>query len=56
VDVADTVIPPRFDGFHVHETVKAEPDPVANFPLHPGIMTFEALKVIFEATVTLALI
>jgi hypothetical protein len=56
VDVADKVMLPRFDGFQEQEIVKVDPEPVASTPLQPGITTFAALKVILEATVTLALI
>ena len=55
-EVAVKVTPPRFDGFQEQETVKVEPEPVANFDLHPGITIFAALKVTFEAAVTLTLI
>lgn len=55
-EVAVKVTPPRLDGFQLQDTVNVDPEPVANFDLHPGITIFAALKVTFEATETLALI
>ena len=45
---------PRFDGLHVHVAVKLDEDPVANLFLHPGKTLPFILKVIFDATVTVA--
>ncbi len=56
IDTAEIFTLPLREGFHVHETVKLAPDPVANLFLHPVIITPEDLKVTFEATVTSALI
>lgn len=53
---ADKMTDPRFDGFQLQETVNVEPEPEAKIDLHPGITMLAALKVILDATVTLALI
>ena len=45
---------PRFDGLHVQVAVKLDEDPVANLFLHPGKTHPFTLKVIFDATVTVA--
>ena len=53
-DDAVSVTLPRFEGFQGQVTEKLAPEPVAKIFLQPAIVTFEALKVIFEATDTLA--
>ena len=45
---------PRFEGLHEHVAVKLDEDPVANLFLHPGKTLPFILKVIFDATVTVA--
>ena len=56
VGVAETIIgtAPRTDGLQEQVAVNIEPEPLAILFLHPVIITFEALKVTFEATETLA--
>ena len=54
VAVAVSTTAPRVDGRHEHVAEKLDPDPMAVLLLQEGIMTFLALKVILDATVTFA--
>jgi hypothetical protein len=56
--MADAVIgtAPRTDGRHEHVAEKLDPEPVAFLFLQPVITTLAALKVTFEATLTLTVI
>ena len=45
---------PRFEGLHEHVAVKLDPEPVVILFLHPGKTLPFILKVIFDATVTVA--
>jgi hypothetical protein len=54
--VAVSVTAPLADGRHVQVTEKLDPEPLAVLFLHPGIITFLALKVTLEATLTFAVI
>jgi hypothetical protein len=47
---------PLVDGCHEHVTEKLDPDPVVILFLQEGIITFLALKVTFDATLTFAVI
>jgi hypothetical protein len=52
--VAVSVTEPLADGRHEHVAEKLEPLPLVTLFLHPAIITFFALKVTFDATVTFA--
>ena len=52
--VAVTTAAPLIDGRHAHVAEKLDPLPLVTLFLHPAIITFFALKVTFDATVTLA--
>lgn len=54
--VAVTTTAPRIDGRQEHVAEKLDPDPLAVLFLQEVIITFLALKVTFDATLTLALI
>ncbi len=53
---AVSVTAPLVDGRQVQVAAKLDPDPLAVLFLHPGIITFLALKVTLEATLTFAII
>jgi hypothetical protein len=52
--VAVTTEAPLIDGRHEHVVEKLDPLPLVTLFLHPAIITFFALKVTFDATVTFA--
>ena len=54
--VAVSVTAPRFDGRQVQVATILGDEPVVNLFLHPGIITFLALKVTLAATDTFAVI
>jgi hypothetical protein len=51
---AVNVTVPRLEGRHEQVAVKSDPDPVANLFLQPGNILPFILKVIFDATLTVA--
>ena len=54
--VAVTTTVPLTDGRHEHVAEKLDPLPLATLFLHPAIITFFALKVTLDATLTFAVI
>ena len=54
--VAVSVTAPRIDGRQVQVATILGDDPEVNLFLHPGIITFRALNVTLDATVTFAVI
>ena len=56
VAVAVSVTAPLVEGRHEHVATILGDEPVVNLFLHPAIITFLALKVTLDATLTLAVI